>query len=104
MKVKIVGGGHRGTVLDVESLPRLDETIRLGRWEGVVCQVTHLPLPPEDNPDPKGYRKPHDPVAELVIDDVIQIRRAEGRSSGYRATRRPRPRQRLARPAPDRLG
>jgi hypothetical protein len=105
MKVKIVrGGGYRGTFLDVESLPRLDEIIRLGRWEGVVCQVTHVPLPPDRNRDPEGYRKPDGPVAELVIDDVVQIRRAEGRRSSYRATRRPRLRRRLARPTPERLG
>ena len=105
MKVKIVrGGGYQGTVLDVESLPRLDEIIRLGRWEGVVCRVTHVPLPPECNRDLEGYRKPDGPVAELVIDDVVQIRRAEGRRSSFQAKRQPRPRQPLARPAPNRLG
>jgi len=104
MKVKIVGGGSRGTILDVESLPRLDETIRLGRWEGVVRRVTHVPLPPDRTRDLEGYREPGGPVAELVIDDVVQIRRAEGRRSSFQAKRQPRPRQPLARPAPNRLG
>ena len=74
MKVKIVrGGGYQDTVLDVESLPRRGEIVRLGRWEGAVCRVTHVPLPPSGAQSPAGYRELGGPVAELVVDDVHQL-------------------------------
>jgi hypothetical protein len=77
VKVKIVrGSGYLDTVLDVEVLPRRGETVRLGLWEGAVCRVTHVPLPPKGHGNPAGYRNPDDPdapVAELVVDDVQQL-------------------------------
>jgi hypothetical protein len=83
MKVKIIkGGGYQDTVLDVEALPRSGETIRFGRWKGVVYEVSHVPLPPKGNRDPEGYRDPDDPdapVAELVVEDVVQIRTGQPR-------------------------
>ena len=39
MKVKILaGGGYQGTTLDVDAVPRVGETVRLGNWQGTVAR------------------------------------------------------------------
>jgi hypothetical protein len=45
MKVLIIdGGGYQGTMLELDAVPRVGETVNLGNWEGTVAQVIHIPV------------------------------------------------------------
>jgi len=68
MKVKILaGGGYQGTTLDVDAVPRVGETVRLGNWHGTVAQVIHVPT---------RYRDNGEPGTELVLTGVSKIKEA----------------------------
>jgi len=72
MKVRIEqGGGYQDTTLDVDALPRVGETIRIGGWEGEVIKVTHVP---SQNASGKRYRDEGDPSALLMLAGSHQVK------------------------------
>jgi hypothetical protein len=72
MKVRIEhGGGYQETTYDVDALPRVGETIRIGNWEGKVTKVTHVP---SRNASGKRYRGDDDPSALLMLDGSHQVK------------------------------
>jgi hypothetical protein len=68
MNVSIRGGGYRGTVITVDAIPRVGETVNLGKYEGIVESVTHLP---------NQYRDEHNAnvSAEITLRDVHMIKK-----------------------------
>jgi hypothetical protein len=44
MKVKVSdGGGYQQSVYELDALPHVGELLDLGKWQGTVAQVTHIP-------------------------------------------------------------
>jgi len=65
MKVKIIdGGGYQGTTLEVDAVPRVGETVKLGNWQGTVVQVIHIP---------SRYRDNTEPGTELVLTGISKV-------------------------------
>lgn len=70
MKVKILrGGGYQDVTVDLDTAPRVGETITLGGWTGIVEQVIHVPRQDWAKPD---WPKHGEPGTKIVLTEVHQ--------------------------------
>jgi hypothetical protein len=72
MKVKIIdGGGYQGTVLlGMDAVPRVGDTINLGKYEGDVIKVIHVPVRTATG---TVYRDEDEPGTLLVLSGSHQV-------------------------------
>jgi hypothetical protein len=73
-KVKIIapGGFQNTTLIGMDAVPRVGDTISLGGWEGEVVKVIHTPVTNESGS--QQYREEDEPGTQVVLGPSHQAR------------------------------